>query len=502
MTDATRPYEIVVGLEVHVELGTRSKIFCGCSTAFGADPNSQTCPVCLGLPGVLPVLNEQALEYAIRAALALNCEVQPYSKFDRKQYFYPDLPKGYQISQFDLPVALQGWVEVSGAEGPKRIGITRIHLEEDAGKLVHVGNVTQTTSSFVDLNRCGVPLIEIVSEPDIRSAEEARAYLEQLRATIVYTGVSEAKLQEGQMRCDVNISVRPRGSTDLGTRTELKNLSSFRSVVRAIEYEAQRQWDALQRGEAIVQETRNFDEEAGVTRSLRSKEEAHDYRYFPEPDLPPVVLSPERIAAVRQPLPELPHARRARYSAEYGLSEYDAGVLVLDKQVSDFFDAAVAAYGAVAGNDRAADVPKAVANWTINDIAALLNERGVELRQTPLTPAGFVAMLQLIDAGTISRKIAAEQVLPALLETGKDPAAIVEEQGLVQVSDTGELERIVAEAIAANPKVVEDWKKGKAAVAQFFVGQVMRATRGRANPQAALQVARQKLVEVTGVSND
>lgn len=494
-----QPYEIVVGLEVHVELGTRSKIFCGCSTAFGAEVNTQTCPICLGMPGVLPVLNRQALEFAVMAGLALNCEIARYSKFDRKQYFYPDLPKGYQISQYDLPLCERGWLEIEAGGQTKRIGITRIHLEEDAGKLVHAGGVTGSAATYVDLNRCGVPLIEIVSEPDIRSAEEAKAYLETLRSIIVYAGISEAKLQEGQMRCDVNISVRPAGSDQLGTRTELKNLSSFRAVMRGIEYEARRQWEVLQQGGAVVQETRHFDEDRGVTVSLRSKEEAHDYRYFPEPDLPPVVLTDEQIEEFRAMLPELPAARKQRYMEELGLSSYDAGVLVLDRQVSDFFDAALAQYAE--GKDRR-EAAKAVANWITNDLAGLLAEKGLELAQTPLTPDHLVGMLKLMDQGTITGKIAKEHVFRGMVETGRQAEEIVQEKGLVQVSDEGELARVAREVIAANPKVVEDWKKGKAASAQFLVGQIMKATRGRANPQVAIQVIREQLVAQTGVNNE
>lgn len=492
----SQEYEIVVGLEVHVELKTKTKIFCPCSTAFGAEPNTQTCPICLGMPGVLPVLNERALEYAVRAGLATNCRISRYSKFDRKQYFYPDLPKGYQISQYDLPLCQDGYIEIEGEGGTRRIGIIRIHLEEDAAKNVHAGDdITAADASYIDYNRGGVPLIEIVSAPDIRSAEEARAYLEKLRSIVLYTGISDARLEEGQMRADVNISVRPRGSQELRTRTELKNLSSFRAVVRGIEYEAQRQWEAYQRGEGVVQETRTFDEDRGITRSLRSKEEAHDYRYFPEPDLPPVVLTEEYLAKVRAALPELPDARRARYMGAYGLSAYDAGVIVRDKAVADFFDTAVTAYG------KGADGAKAVANWVTNQIAGYLNDRALEIGQTKLTPEGLVAILRLVDAGTISRKIAAEQVFPAVAEHGGDPEAVVREQGLLQVSDAAELAAVALAVVQAHPKVQEDWRAGKAQAAQFLVGQMMKATRGRANPQLALRLVREKLAEVTGVTN-
>lgn len=491
-----REYEIVVGLEVHVELNTQTKIFCSCSTAFGAEPNTQTCPVCLGMPGVLPVLNERALEYAVRAGLATNCEISRYSKFDRKQYFYPDLPKGYQISQYDLPLCRDGYIDIDVEGGTRRIGITRIHLEEDAAKNIHAGHIAEANASFIDYNRGGVPLIEIVSAPDIRSPEEARAYLEKLRSIIVYTGISEAKLQEGQMRADVNISVRPAGSSELRTRTELKNLGSFRSVMRGIEYEARRQWEAYQRGEPVVQETRTFDEERGITLSLRSKEEAHDYRYFPEPDLPPVVLSESYIEKVRASLPELPDARRARYMSEYGLSAYDAGVIVRDRAVAAFFDAAVGAYG------KGAEGAKAVANWVTNQIAAYLNDRGLELGQTRLTAEKLVGILRLVDASVINRKIAVEQVFPEVMESGKDPEAVVREKGLVQVADEGELAQIALEVVLAHPKVQEDWRAGKAAAAQFLVGQMMKATRGKANPQMAARLIREKLAEVTGVSHE
>ncbi len=487
-------YEIVIGLEVHVELNTRTKVFCSCSTAFGAEPNTQTCPVCLGMPGVLPVLNERALEYAVRAGLAIGSEINRFSKFDRKQYFYPDLPKGYQVSQFDLPFCKGGYVDIDSESGTRRIGITRIHLEEDAAKNIHAGNIAEANASFIDYNRGGVPLIEIVSEPDLRSAEEARAYLEKLRSIIVYTGVSEAKLQEGQMRADVNISVRPPGSSELRTRTELKNLNSFRSVMRGIEYESRRQWEVYQRGEQVIQETRTFDEERGITVSLRSKEEAHDYRYFPEPDLPPVVLTDEYLERVRSTLPELPDARRARYIGEYGLSAYDAGIIVRDKSMAEFFDEAVTAYG------KGAEGAKAVANWVTNQIAAYLNDKGLELAQTQLLPATLVGILDLVDKNTINRKIAAEQVFPEVVVTGKDPEAVVKEKGLIQVTDEGELAAIALELVQAHPKVQEDWRSGKAAAAQFLVGQMMKATRGKANPQIANKLIREKLTEVTGVS--
>lgn len=495
MTTATQEFETVVGLEVHVELATRSKIFCGCSTAFGAEPNTQICPVCLGYPGVLPVLNEQALRFALRAALALNCEIARFSKFDRKQYFYPDLPKGYQISQYDQPLAQNGWVEIEVDGKVRRIGIVRVHLEEDAGKLMHAGDVVDSGASYVDFNRCGVPLIEIVSAPDIRSAEEARAYLEKLRAIMVYTGVSEARLEQGQMRADVNISVRPVGATGYGTRTELKNLSSFRSVMRGIEYEARRQWDVLRSGGEVVQETRHFDEDRGVTMSLRSKEEAHDYRYFPEPDLPPIVLTDEEIERIRAELPELPDARRARYAAQYGLSAYDAGLLVREKAVADFFEEAVRLYG------KGPEGAKTVANWVLNDLQRILSDRGLELGQTPLTPNHLVGMLELIDQGTISGKIAKE-VFEAMVETGQPAAEIVKARGLVQMTDEKELAALARQVVEAHPKVVEDWKGGKAAAAQFLVGQMMKATRGRANPQLAGRLIREVLAEVTGVRHE
>lgn len=490
-----RPYEIVSGLEVHVELATKTKVWCSCSTEFGAAPNTQTCPVCLALPGVLPVLNEQALEFAVRAALALNCEIQPYSKFDRKNYFYADNPKAYQISQYDLPFALGGWVEIEAEGQTKRIGITRIHLEEDAGKLLHAegGTVAEGTHSLVDFNRAGVPLIEIVSEPDLRSPEEASAYLKKLRTILQYTGVSDVKMEEGSMRCDVNTSVRPWGAEEFGTRTELKNLSSFRMVERGMRYEAERQWEILAHGGTVDQETRSWDEAKGVSVLLRSKEDAHDYRYFPEPDLPPVVVDAAYIEQVRATLPELPDARKTRYMQELGLSAYDAGQITGTLATAKFYDQAVEAYRAK--NPKAADPAKTVANWLINEIFRLLNAQGLNPEELKVKPEQLADLLLLIDQGTITGKIA-KTVIEEMVGTGKDPGAIVKEKGLVQIADAGELKQIALQVVRDNPKAFDDWKGGKASAAGFLMGQLMKATRGRANPELANRLIQEALQQV------
>jgi aspartyl-tRNA(Asn)/glutamyl-tRNA(Gln) amidotransferase subunit B len=463
----TSKYETVIGLEVHVELSTKTKIFCGCSTEFGAPPNTNVCPVCLGHPGVLPVLNRQAVEFAVKAAMALNCEIAEYSKFDRKNYFYPDLPKAYQISQYDQPIGKNGWIEIEVDGRKKRIGITRLHLEEDAGKLNHEGD-----ASLVDFNRVGVPLIEIVSEPDLRSPAEARAYLEKLKTIIQYTGVSDVKMEEGSLRCDANISLRPVGSDKFGTKTELKNLNSFRNVERALEYEQARQAELLDRGEPIVQATLRWLENENRTKIMRTKEEAHDYRYFPEPDLVRLRIDEAWKEELRRSLPELPDARKARYTGEFGLSDYDANILVASKKVADYFEETVAG-GAE---------PKAAANWIITELLGHLNAEGLEIEQVKMQPKHLAEMIGLIQKGTISTKIA-KTVFKEMLETGKEPARIVEEKGLVQISDEGQLKAIVGEVVANNPQSVEDFKNGKDRALGFLVGQVMKATRGKANPQ-------------------
>ncbi|MBC7104702.1 MAG: Asp-tRNA(Asn)/Glu-tRNA(Gln) amidotransferase subunit GatB [Firmicutes bacterium] len=475
-------YEAVIGLEVHVELKTRSKIFCSSSAEFGADPNSHVCPVCLGLPGVLPVVNRQVVAYAIRAALALNCEVAGFCKFDRKNYYYPDMPKNYQISQYDLPLARNGYLEIEVDGRPKRVGIVRLHMEEDTGKLVHQGTITTTPYSLVDYNRAGVPLIEIVSAPDLRSPEEARAYMEKLRSVIQYTGVSDCRMEEGSLRCDANVSVRPAGSRELGVKTEIKNLNSFRSLQRALAYEIRRQIEVLEEGGRVVQETRTWDEARGVTLSMRTKEEAHDYRYFPEPDLVPLVIDRAWVEEIRRTLPELPDARRARFMEQYGLSAYDAGVLTATREMADYFEECLRHY----------PDPKTVANWVMGDLSRLLNAANVEIAACRVRPAQLGQMLRLIDRGTISGKIG-KSVLEEMFVSGRDPEEIVREKGLVQITDEAALRAVVEEVVAANPKVVEDYRKGKAKALGFLVGQVMKATKGKASPDAVNRLLRERL---------
>ncbi|CCO09252.1 Asp-tRNA(Asn)/Glu-tRNA(Gln) amidotransferase subunit GatB [Desulforamulus hydrothermalis] len=478
----TQAYEAVIGIEVHVELKTNTKIFCHSTTEFGGDPNHHTCPVCLGLPGTLPVLNKKVVEYAVRAGLALNCQIANFSKFDRKNYYYPDLPKNYQISQYDLPIAQHGYLDIEVDGQTKRIGITRLHMEEDAGKLVHQGSIVSTPYSLVDYNRTGVPLIEIVSEPDMRSPEEARAYVEKLRAVIQYTGVSDCRMEEGSLRCDVNVSVRPPGRQEFGTKTEIKNLNSFRALQKAVAFEIERQIGVLESGGRIIQETRTWDEARGITVSLRSKEEAHDYRYFPDPDLVPLVLDSQWIEFIRESLPELPDQRRARYIREYGLPAYDASILTLTKEMSDYFEEVLQHY----------NMPKAVSNWMMGEMARLLNANGLEITQCKITPGRLAALLKLIDQGTISGKIA-KTVFEEMFANGKDPETIVQEKGLVQISDAGALAAVVEEVMAANPKSVQDYLGGKTQAIGFLVGQVMKATRGKANPDLVNKLLRERL---------
>ena len=475
--------ETVIGLEVHVELSTESKAFCRCSTAFGAEPNTQVCPVCLGLPGALPVLNKRVLEYAIKTGLALNCSIASQSKFDRKNYFYPDLPKAYQLSQFDQPIAYDGYVDITVDGQARRIGVKRVHMEEDAGKLIHTGDdIATATSSLVDLNRAGVPLIEIVTEPDIRSPEEARLYLTKLKTIIQYLGVSDCKMEEGSLRCDANLSVRPRGSNKLGTKSEIKNMNSFRAVFRGLSFEEERQKEAFLAGEEIVQETRHWDESRGITVGMRSKEEAQDYRYFPDPDLPPLAIDPTWVEDIRADLPELPDVRVARFIKEYGLPDYDAEVLTTSQRVADFYDDCVRLH---------AD-PKAVSNWIMSEVLRLLNAEGKELDETPLTPEHVTKVLKLMDEGVISGRIA-KDVFEETFHTGRDPEEIVKERGLVQISDEDELGRIVAEVLEANPNVVEDYRNGKDKALGYLIGQVMKATRGKANPQMVNRLFKEKL---------
>lgn len=475
-------WEAVIGLEVHVELKTDTKIFCHSSTEFGGDPNTHVCPVCLGLPGALPVLNKKVLEYAIKAGLALNCQIAKHSKFDRKNYFYPDMSTNYQISQFDLPIAQEGYLDIETDGQAKRIGINRLHMEEDAGKLIHQGDIVSSPYSFVDYNRASVPLIEIVSEPEIHSPEEARAYLEKLKAIIEYTEVSDCKMEEGSLRCDANVSIRPAGDTRLGTRTEIKNMNSFRALQRAVEYEIQRQIKLVEAGGAVEQETRTWDEAQGVTLTMRSKAEAEDYRYFPEPDLVPVVLDDQWIKDIQDELPELPDSRKARYVEDYGLPAYDAMVLTLTKAMSNYFEEALEYF----------PQPKEVSNWMMGDFSRLLNAQQVEITASKVSPAQLADLLKLIDKDTISGKIA-KTVLEEMVATGKDPGKIVEEKGLVQISDTGELEQIIDEVLANNPKSVEDYRAGKKRAIGFLVGQTMKATKGKANPEMVNKLLQEKL---------
>jgi aspartyl-tRNA(Asn)/glutamyl-tRNA(Gln) amidotransferase subunit B len=471
MSTATTAFETVIGLEVHVELHTASKIFCGCATSFGAEPNTRTCPVCLGHPGVLPVLNRQAVEYAIKAAMALNCTIGSESKFDRKNYFYPDLPKAYQISQFDKPVGENGYVDIEVDGVTKRIGITRVHLEEDACKLNHVDG---GYASLVDINRGGTPLIEIVSEPDIRSPEEARAYLEKIRSIMLYCDVSDVRMEEGSLRCDANISLRPYGQEKFGTKAELKNMNSFRGVQRGLEYEVIRQTETLENGGRIVQETRRWDEGQGKTFSMRSKEEAHDYRYFPDPDLVTLHIDEEWKARIRASIPELPDARKARYTGDYGLSGYDAEVITASKHIADLFEESL----------KHTSDAKAVANWIMGELLGYLNANGLEPKDAKVTGQGLGGLIGLIEKGTISGKIA-KTVFRSMLETGKEPQKIVEEQGLVQISDEGAIKAIVERVVDANPQSVADFKAGKEKAIGFLVGQVMKESKGKANPGLA-----------------
>jgi len=478
----SKDYEIVIGLEVHAELKTETKIFCSCSTAFGAEPNTQTCPVCAGFPGMLPVLNEKVVDLAIRTGLALHCEIPELCKFDRKNYFYPDSPKAYQISQFDLPVCVGGYLDIDVNGQKKRIGITRAHMEEDAGKLVHQGDITTTPFSLVDLNRCGVPLLEIVSEPDMRSAQEARAYMEKLRSMLLFAGVSDCKMQEGSLRCDANVSVRPFGQEEFGTRTETKNLNSFRALERAIDYEVKRQIEAIEDGEKIIQETRTWDEEKQLTRSIRSKEEAHDYRYFPEPDLPPLNISREWVQRVRDEMPEMPDQAQVRLVQKYGLPEYDAEIITLTPESLSFFDQCLKDYPDA----------KTISNWMMGELSRLLNQNNMELGDCKIKPDDLVQMLKAIDDGSISGKMG-KTVFEEMFATGKSPAVIIKEKGLVQISDEGSLVPVIEDIINANPKVVEDYKNGKDKAFGFFIGQIMKTTKGQANPAQVNKLLKEKL---------
>ena len=463
-------YEVVIGLEVHAELSTKTKIFCSCKTEFGGEPNTHCCPVCMAMPGALPVLNEKVLEYAVKAGLAMNCTISRDSKNDRKNYFYPDLPKSYQISQFDKPLCEHGYVEIVKPDGEKKkIGITRIHIEEDAGKLNHDD---YGRGSLVDLNRAGVPLIEIVSEPDMRSVEEADIYLKKVKSILEYIEVSDCKMQEGSLRADVNISVRKKGQKEFGTRTEMKNMNSFKSISRALEYEIERQIDVIENGGIIEQETLRWDEVSGKTFSMRDKEDAHDYRYFPEPDLVPIRLSEEYIENIRKNLPELPETRKQRYLSEYKLTEKEANTLTASKYLSDFFEKGV----------KISNNPKAVCNWLLSDVARILNEKEFEPEDIPFTPEDLAELIGLIDKGTISSKIA-KDVLEEMFESSKSPSKIIEEKGWIQISDESAIKEIVLKIISENPQSVSDFKNGKDRALGFLVGQAMKETKGKANPQ-------------------
>ncbi len=463
-------YEIVMGLEVHAELSTKTKIFCSCPTEFGGEPNTHCCPVCMAMPGSLPVLNEKVVEYAVKAGIATNCEIAKNSKNDRKNYFYPDLPKSYQISQFDMPLCERGYIEIENENGEtKKIRLTRIHIEEDAGKLNHD---PYGRGSLVDLNRAGVPLIEIVSEPDLRSSEEVEKYLRKLKSILEYIEVSDCKMQEGSLRADVNVSVRKKGATEFGTRTEMKNMNSFRSIVRAIEYEADRQIDVIENGGKIDQETLRWDDVSGKTFSMRDKEDAQDYRYFPDPDLLVIKISDEYVENIRKNLPELPESRRTRYIEEFSLPEYDANILTSSKHLSNLFEGATA----ICNN------PKAVSNWIMTDITKVLNDKGIEPDEISFNAEQLGKLIVLIDKGTISTSIA-KKVLTELFENPKDPEEIVKEKGLVQISDEGAIKEVVIKVLESNPQSVADFKAGKDKALGFLVGQAMKETKGKANPQ-------------------
>ncbi len=472
-------YEIIIGIEIHAELATESKIFCGCATAFGAEPNTQCCPICLGMPGTLPVLNKKAVEYAVKAGLAMNCEISRFSKQDRKNYFYPDLPKAYQISQYDLPLCQNGQVEIHQGEISKTISITRIHIEEDAGKLLHGAS---EASTLIDYNRCGVPLIEIVSEPDMRSPEEAKAFVEAVKDILKYLEVSDCKMQEGSLRADINLSVRPIGSTVLGTRTEMKNLNSFRAIQRASEYEASRQISILENGGTVEQETRRWDDTTGVSHTMRSKEDAKDYRYFPEPDLVPIIISNEWLEEIKASLPELPDARRRRYIKEYGLPEHDAWLITSARELSDFFEAAIKTTSNI----------KAVSNWIMGDIMRLLNEKQLGIGEIPFPGEYLASLVELIDKGIINNTTA-KKVLEEMFTSGKVPQKIVKENKLEQVDDAQAIELAVQKVLSANTKTITDYKNGKEKVLGYLVGQVMREMDGRANPQSMKSLLKQKI---------
>ncbi|HXB69238.1 MAG TPA: Asp-tRNA(Asn)/Glu-tRNA(Gln) amidotransferase subunit GatB [Candidatus Acidoferrales bacterium] len=475
-------YEPVIGLEVHVQLATATKIFCGCPTGFGAPPNTNVCPVCLGLPGALPVLSRQAVELAIRAGLALNCQVRPKSRFARKNYFYPDLPKGYQISQYDEPLAEHGCVDIVVESASRRIGVTRVHMEDDAGKSIHDGFKDSDRYSYVDLNRSGTPLIEIVSEPDMRSSGEAYAFLTEVKQVLQFVEVSTCDMEKGHLRCDANVSVRLQGAKEFGTKAEVKNLNSFRFLRQALDYEIARQVALLENGGRVMQETRQYNADLGETFSMRSKEDAHDYRYFPEPDLVPLSISAQWLDEVRAAMPELPSRKRARFVDEYGLSEYDAEVVTASRATAEYFETAA----------RASGNPKAAANWVMGDLMGLLKAEGKEIADSPIGAGRLGELVKLIGTGELSGKLAKE-IFPKMFSTGESAVVIMERDGLKPISDTGALERIIADVIAGNPKQVEQYRGGKTTVINFLVGQAMKATRGQANVAAVTELFKQRL---------
>lgn len=472
-------FEAVIGLEVHAQLKTKTKIFCSCPTSFGAPPNTHTCPVCLGMPGVLPVLNKKVVEYAMLMGIATNCTISRNSRFARKNYFYPDLPKGYQISQYELPIAQNGHIDIETNGVKKRIGITRIHMEEDAGKLIHDPS---RPYSMVDFNRTGIPLIEIVSEPEIRTFKEAGAYLRKLRSILRYLDICDGNMEEGSFRCDANVSIRPLGDNALGTRTELKNLNSFKNVEKAIQYEIERQKDVLLEGGKIVQETRLWDPVKNCTTSMRGKEEAHDYRYFPDPDLLPLVIDDSWIDELTKKLPELPDEKKERFISEYGLPEYDAGVLTSAVELAGYFEACVKEFNS----------PKQVSNWVMGALMGLLNTKGKTIEESPVSSSNLARLLKLIDQNVISGKIA-KTVFEEMAETGKSPEEIIREKDLVQVTDVSAIEKMITKLIESCPKEVADYKAGKTKVLSFFIGRIMKETKGKANPEIVNRILKEKL---------
>lgn len=474
-------FEAVIGLEVHAQLLTSSKIFCGCSTKFGAAPNEQTCPVCLGMPGVLPVLNKKVVEYAVMLGLATNCIINKDSYFARKNYFYPDLPKGYQISQYELPICSNGFIIVRTKDGEKKIGITRIHMEEDAGKLIHEGS-----SSLVDLNRTGTPLLEIVSEPDMRTPEEAVAYLKELRQILLYLGICDGNMEEGSFRCDANISIRRKGDKKLGTKAELKNINSFRFIQKALEYEIERQIDIIESGGNIIQETRLFDSNKGITISMRSKEEAHDYRYFPEPDLMPILLDDAFISSVKNMLPELPYNKRQRFKTAYNLPDYDIDILTTDKEVADFYEECLTLY----------HNPKAISNFIMTEVLKELNERKCKIFETKLKASHIAEIFKLIDDNKLNAN-GAKTILPKVVETGKNPSQLMEELGLIQISNSDELLSIIKDVLRNNKKELKEYLGGKDKLFAFFVGQVMKKTAGKANPKVLQDLLKESLSKIS-----